>query len=165
MKNLLLTLLLTITNFLTFAQDYPRIETDSTGKKIVIMTYEQAQKIDNTFELIKLLEKAGAECDNLTLSYVKVIDTLNKQVRLLETDINLYKGQVVDKNKQIDNLQERLSNCETNQSLCDEQISKRNKQIDLLNEEITTLKVKRNVGWGVGIGGVFLGILIIIAGK
>lgn len=165
MKNLLLTLLLTITNFLAFGQDYPRIETDSTGKKIVIMTYEQAQKIDNTFELITLLEKAGAECDNLTLSYVKAIDTLNKQVRLLEIDINLYKGQVVDKNKQIDNLQQRLNNCEDNQAACDEQISKRNKQIDLLNEEITTLKVKRNVGWGVGIGGVVLGILIIIAGK
>ena len=66
-------------SFLTFSQKYPRIEKDSLGNKFVIMTYEQAQKIDNTFELVNLLEKAGAECDSLSLSYVKVINKLEKQ--------------------------------------------------------------------------------------
>ena len=71
-------------SFLTFSQKYPRIEKDSLGNKFVIMTYEQAQKIDNAFELVNLLEKAGAECDSLSLSYVKVISKLEKQVFQLE---------------------------------------------------------------------------------
>ena len=53
MKNLLfiLTLLLSLTSF--SQKSYPRIEKDSLGNKIVIMTYEQAQKVDNSFELLK----------------------------------------------------------------------------------------------------------------
>lgn len=165
MKNLIITILFLITALTTFSQDYPRIETDSLGRKLVVMTYEQAQKIDNTFELVKLLEKAGAECDSLTLSYVKVIDNLKKQVKLLESDITLYKGQVVDKDKQIENLQARLKNCEDNKEACDEQLNVRDKQIGLLNEEISTLKTKRNIGWGVGIGGVILGVILVIVGN
>lgn len=164
MKKILAILFFFIVN-VTYSQNYPRIETDSTGKKLVVMTYEQAQKIDNAFELITLLEKAGAECDSLTLSYVKVIDNLKKQVKLLESDITLYKGQVVDKDKQIENLQTRLKNCEDNKAACDEQINVRDKQIGLLNEEISTLKMKRNIGWGVGIGGVILGVIFVIVGK
>ena len=82
------------------------------------MTYEQAQKIDNAFELVNLLEKAGAECDSLSLSYVKVISKLEKQVFQLETDLTLYKGQVIDKDNQIDNLTQRLKNCEDDSKLC-----------------------------------------------
>lgn len=165
MKNLILTILFLITTLTTFSQDYPRIETDSLGRKLVVMTYEQAQKIDNTYELVKLLEKAGAECDSLTLSYVKVIDNQKKQIRLLESDVNLYKGQVIDKNRQLENLQSRLNNCEESKTTCDQQIVVRDKQIGLLNEEISTLKMKRNIGWGVGIGGVILGVILVIVGK
>ena len=165
MKQLILVFLISMMSFFGFSQDYPRIEIDSTGKKLVVMTYEQAQKIDNAFELLSLLEKARIECDNLTLSYVKVIDELKNQVSLLEIDVNLYKGKVIDKDRQIENLQERLNNCEIIKSTCDQQIEIRENQIVLLNEEITTLKVKKNIGWGVGIGGVILGVIILIVGN
>lgn len=149
-------------SFLTFSQKYPRIEKDSLGNKFVIMTYEQAQKIDNTFELVNLLEKAGAECDSLSLSYVKVINKFEKQVSQLETDLILYKGQVIDKDNQIVNLTQRLKNCEDDSKLCNDQISVRDKQITLLNDEVSTLKKKRNIAYGVGIGGTILGILLAI---
>lgn len=158
----LLTLIISIITLVSFGQDYPRIETDSTGKKLVIMTYEQAQKVDNAFELLTLLEKAGAECDSLTLSYIKVIDGLKKQSILLEGDIKLYKNQIVDKDNQILNLQDRLNNCENNIKSCDEQISTRNDQINLLNDEIKTLKTKRNIAYGTGIVGIIGGILLVI---
>lgn len=162
MKNIIFSLIFIMTYFIGLSQSYPRIETDSTGKKLVIMTYEQAQKIDNAFELLKLLEKAGSECDSLTLSYIKVIDGLKKQVSLLEIDVNLFKGQAIDKDRQISNLTERLGNCEADKKTCDEQISTRNSQISLLNDEIGTLKTKRNIAYGVGIGGIIGGILLVI---
>jgi chromosome segregation ATPase len=148
--------------FTVFSQTYPRIEKDSTGRKFVIMTYEQAQKIDNAFELLNLLEKAGSECDSLTLSYVKVIDNLEKQVVLLEGDIKLYKDQIKDKDNQVSNLNQRLSNCEKDVKLANEQIGIKDNQIVLLNNEISTLKTKRNIAYGAGIGGVILGILVVI---
>ena len=158
----LLTILFFIITSISYSQDYPRIETDSTGKKLVVLTYEQAQKIDNAFELLTLLEKAGAECDSLTLSYIKVIDGLKNQASLLEVDVKLYKKQVIDKDKQIENLQERLNNCENIKSTCDQQISLRDKQIVLLDDEIKTLKTKRNISYGVGIAGIIGGILLVL---
>lgn len=162
MKNIISIILITLFSTFAFTQNYPRIETDSTGLKLVVMTVEQAQKIDNAFELLQLLEKAGTECDSLNLSYVKVIDGLKKQVSLLEVDVNLYKGQITDKDKQLDNFNQRLSNCETSNQLCDQQISIRDEQIGLLSKEIKTLKTKRNIAYGAGIGGVVLGILLVI---
>ena len=162
MKNLILLTLLSMFSFLSLGQSYPRIETDSTGKQLVVMTLEQAQKIDNAFELLKLLEKAGNQCDSLTLSYVKVIDVLKRQTTLLEVDLNLYKGQVIDKDKQLSNLNERLANCEKDASECDKQISVRDEQIVLLNDEIKTIKTKRNIAYGVGVVGIIGGILLVL---
>lgn len=164
MKKILF-LLTFLISLISFSQTYPRIEKDSTGRKIVILTYEQAQKIDNAFELLSLLEKAGAECDSLTLSYVKVINKLENQVILLESDVKLYKNQVFDKDSQILNLQQRLNNCENNSKMCDDQIIIRDKQIVLLNEEISTLKTKRNIAYGAGVGGIILGILVVLFAK
>lgn len=162
MKNILLISIFLISSFISLGQVYPIIETDSTGRKLVVMTYEQAQKVDNAFELIILLEKAGAECDSLTLSYVKVIDGLKRQVSLLETDVTLYKGQVLDKDRQISNIQQQLNNCEESKLACDSQITIRDNQIKLLNNEIKTLKTKRNIAYGVGIAGVIGGILLVL---
>lgn len=154
---ILITFLVSLTSF---TQSYPRIEVDSTGKKFVIMTYEQAQKVDNAFELLNLLEKSRFECDSLTLSYVRVVDNLERQIVLLELDINLHKDQITDKDNQITNISQRLSNCESDVALSNKQIGIRDNQIKLLDEEISSLKTKRNIAYGAGIGGVILGILV-----
>lgn len=161
MKNILLILSLMI-SMLTFSQSYPRLETDSTGKKYVVFTYEQAQKIDNSFELISLLQKAGSECDSTVLSYIKVVDKLEKQVKELETNIILHKGQIKDKDNQISNLTERLKNSENDTKLCQEQIKTRDNQIELLNGEISTLKTKRNVAYGTGAIAIIIGVLVVV---
>ena len=59
MKKILITMMLVLSSVLAFSQtDYTRIETDSLGKKVVVMTIEQAQKIDNNLEILQLMEKA-----------------------------------------------------------------------------------------------------------
>lgn len=162
MKRLILLLGL-LTSFCAFSQKYPRIEIDSSGQKVVVMTYQQAQKIDNSFEMLRLLEKANIDCDSLSLSYIRVIDQYKNRVVLLETDLLLYKNQVVDKDLQLLNLQTRLQNCELSSQISDKQIEIREQQIGLLEDEVKSLKIKRNISYGVGIAGVIAGILLLFA--
>ena len=165
MKKLLITMMLVLSSVLAFSQtDYPRIETDSLGQKVVVMTIEQAQKIDNNLEILQLMEKAQLQCDSLNMSYIKVIDNQGKQISLLELDIKHLKEQVNSKDEQITNLQKRLSNSEDTNKLCEEQKLNHEKQVDILNDEIRRQKTHKVVGFIVGgigtIGGILLAILL-----
>ena len=57
MKKLLTTILLALSFAASGQIDYPKVETDSLGQKIVIMTIEQAQKLDNSSDLLVLFGK------------------------------------------------------------------------------------------------------------
>ena len=165
MKKILITMMLVLSSVLTFSQtDYPRIETDSLGKKVVVMTIEQAQKIDNNLEILQLMEKAQLECDSLNMSYIRVIDNQGKQISLLELDIKHLKEQLNSKDEQITNLQTRLSNSETTNKLCEEQKLNYEKQVDILKDEVRKQKNHKIVGFIVGgvgtLGGILLAILL-----
>lgn len=160
MKKFILIITLLISSMFLTAQDYPRIEIDSLGRKVVVMTIEQAQKIDNNFEIVELLKRQGSECDSLNVAYLKVIDNYKKQVALLELDVNNLKLQISDKDIQISNLQERLSNSETSNKLCDEQKAKYDESVACLKKEIRKQKIQKIIGFGVGVVGVVGGFLL-----
>ena len=165
MKKILITMMLVLSSVLAFSQiDYPRIETDSLGKKVLVMTIEQAQKIDNNLEILQLMEKAQLECDSLNLSYIRVIDNQNKQISLLGLDIKHLKEQINSKDEQITNLQTRLSNSEKTNKLCEEQKLNYEKQVDILKDEVRKQKNHKIVGFIVGgvgtLGGILLAILL-----
>ena len=165
MKKFILTLILIVNSIFVFSQDYPRIETDSTGRKLLVMTIEQAQKVDNNFEIVKLLERQGFECDSLNIAYLKVIDNYKKQVDLLELDVKSLREQLLNKDLQISNLQERLSNMETTNKLCEDQKINDQESIKLLKKEVRKQKFQKFIGFGVGVIGVlgstllYLGVL------
>lgn len=162
MKNILLSIFLLL-NWCFLSQNvYPKIFVDSSGQKLVIFTYQQAQKIDNNFELLMLLEKKGSECDSLNLGYLRVIDNLENQNRLLNSSMSLLKDQSIDKNTQIRNLQDQLSNCEKISKDCDSQIKIRDEQIVLLKKELKTVKRKRNITYASGILGTISAILLVV---
>jgi peptidoglycan hydrolase CwlO-like protein len=165
MKKILITMMLVLSSVLAFSQtDYPRIETDSLGKKVVVMTIEQVQKIDNNLEILQLMEKAQLECDSLNMSYIRVIDNQGKQISLLELDIKHLKEQLNSKDEQITNLQTRLSNSETTNKLCEEQKLNYEKQVDILKDEVRKQKNHKIIGFIVGgvgtLGGILLAILL-----
>ena len=83
MKKLLIIPILLL-SFLSFSQDYPKIELNDKGQKVVVFTLEQAQKIDNDLEVYALLKVARIQCDSLNLSYVKVIDEQRNQIVILK---------------------------------------------------------------------------------
>jgi len=159
----LLTVMLTIFSLISFSQiDYPRIETDSLGKKIVIMTIEQAQKIDNNFEILALLTRQGSECDSLNSAYLKVIDNQGNQISLLELNVKKLKEQIKDKDSQIVNLQTRLVNEESSNKLCEKQKENDATEIKILKHEITRQKMKKVIGFVVGAAGIVGGVLLVI---
>lgn len=158
-------MMLVLSSVLAFSQiDYPRIETDSLGQKVVVMTIEQVQKIDNNLEILQLMERAQLECDSLNLSYIRVIDNQNRQISLLELDIKHLKEQINSKDEQITNLQTRLSNSETANKLCEEQKLNYEKQVDILKDEVRKQKSYKIIGFIVGgagtLGGILLSILL-----
>jgi len=164
MKKLILVLILTLSSIVSFSQgiDYPRIEKDSLGRKVVIMTIEQAQKVDNNLEIVNLLTKQGSECDSLNTAYLKVIDKQGKQISLLELDIKTLKSQINDKNIQITNLQTQLKNETESNNLCDDQKKLKDEEIKLLKKEVRRQKIQKVVGFIVGGVGVVGGVLLVI---
>ena len=55
MKRLIL-LLFMIISFNLFSQDYPKIELNEKGEKVVVFTFEQAQQIDNDLDLLDIVK-------------------------------------------------------------------------------------------------------------
>lgn len=153
MKKIILSLLFIIFSVIVYSQGYPRIETDSLGHKFVVMTIEQAQKIDNNFELLNLLKKQGFECDSLNLYYLRVIDNYGRQVALFELDINTLRELVGDKDRQILNLTEQLTNITRTDSLCEQQKLNNEEEIKVLKKEVKTQKIKKLIGYCVGLLG------------
>ena len=163
MKKFILLVMLIMSSLVSFSQtEYPKIETDSLGNKIVIMTIEQAQKIDNNLEILKLLERQGTECDSLNTAYLKVIDNMGKQISLLELDVKKLKEQIADKDAQIANLQTRLSNMEESNKLCEDQKKNKDEEIKLLKKEVRRQKLQKVVGFVVGVAGVVGGIVLVL---
>lgn len=150
-------------SILSFSQiTYPRIEKDSLGNKVVIMTIEQVQKIDNNLEILNLLNLQGLQCDSLNTAYLKVIDNLGKQVSLLELDVKKLKEQIKDKDSQIANLQLQLTNSEMNSQLCDEQKGLKDKEVTVLKKEVRKQKLQKFVGFGVGLAAIVGSIYLLI---
>ncbi len=155
---LLLTLLL---SFYTYSQDYPKIELNSKGEKVVVFTLEQAQKIDNDLEILELMKVARVKCDSLNLSYIKVIDEQKGEIVILRKLNDELSKNEKDKDKQISNLSEQNSNLQKNIDLCNKENGNKDKEIEGLNDDIKKVKWK-SLGGGF-VAGVVLTLLAIVA--
>jgi peptidoglycan hydrolase CwlO-like protein len=162
MKNLFFLLLLFI-SLVSFSQEYPKIELNNKGEKVVVFTLKQAQKIDNDLEIYELLKVSRIKCDSLNLSYVKVIDEKNNQIVLLKSINSETDKQVVDRDKQIKLLVEQIKNLQTNIDLCDKQKVNNQEQIDGLKKDLREMKWK-SIGGGF-IGGVVLTLIAVLVTK
>ena len=74
-------------SFVSTSQEYPKIEHNKRGEKLVVFTLEQAQKIDNDLEILSLLEKSSIQCDSLNLSNARTIDAQARQIEFLDKGI------------------------------------------------------------------------------
>lgn len=162
MKSLLLVFMLLLSS-LSFSQEYPKIELNDKGEKVVVFTLEQAQKIDNDLEIYDLLKVARIKCDSLNISYVKVINEQNNQIVLLKNINKENEKQIDDKDKQINLLVEQSKNLQKNIDLCDKQKVNNQEQIDGLKKDLRKMKWKGLTGGF--IGGVVTTLILVLFTK
>jgi predicted RNase H-like nuclease (RuvC/YqgF family) len=146
-------------SFVSTSQEYPKIEHNKRGEKVVVFTLEQAQKIDNDLEILSLLEKSSIQCDSLNLSNARTIDAQARQIEFLDKGILVLEEQVKDKDLQIENISTRFKNLEKNNKICDEQKTIKERQISKLKLDLKKEKAK---SWLLGGSGIAIGILAIL---
>lgn len=165
MKNLIILLFGLIISVNSFSQiDYPRYEVDSLGQKVVVMTIEQAQKLDNNSELLELFEQLNTQIGNYDSVCVQTINDKNRVISEQKVLIDQLKSNLDTKDAAITNLQNQVLKYQENEILFNSQITNLNDQIRIKDDKIKDQKIKMIVGGsisGVSIIGLILGILFI----
>ena len=152
--------MLVLISFLSYSQEYPKIELNQKGEKVVVFTLSQAQKIDNDLEILNILEKSKIQCDSLNVSYIKIFDEQNHHIVLLEKNVSELNLQIMDKDSQINNLSTQVKNLEESNKICEEQKCIKDKQMDGLKDDLKKEKIKKWLFGGVGLAVGILAILI-----
>lgn len=156
----ILIIFFTLIYTLSFTQnEYPKIELNDKGEKVVVFTLNQAQKIDNDLEILSILEKSKIDSDSLNLSYIKVINSQNAQIILFEKSISELEYKTKDKDTQINNLYTQIENLNESNRMCDNQKSNKDIQIQNLQNDLEIEKTKK---WLFGGSGIIIGILTIL---
>jgi hypothetical protein len=161
LKYIILALMMTIFSLIALSQDYPRIEIDKNGKKTVVFTIEQAQRIDSDLEIYELLKKSRIQCDSLNIASVRLIDALNQKVVICEKAISELSAQYADKERQVALLQSQDDNQKESIKLLEEQKCIKDKQIKDLREDVEKQKRNRWIFGGIGLA---IGLLFSFAG-
>lgn len=165
MKKILIIIFLMIST-ISFSQgiEYPRYEVDSLGQKVLVMTIEQAQKLDNNSELLELFEQLNTQIGNYDSICVQAINDKNVVISNQKVLIGELKNSLDTKDSSIVNLQNQVTKYQVNEVIFNDKIENLNYQIKLKDEKIRQQKTKMIIGGGIGgvsIVGLILGILFI----
>jgi len=143
----------------SFAQSgYPKFDTDSTGQKLVVLTIEQAQALDNNTDLLFMFEKLNSQIGNYDSICLKVVNEKEKVIASQTVQINNLKSALQNKDQQITNLQMTIAEQNLKIGKYEEELKNNKDEIALHKKEIS--RVKRNYVIGGGIGGFILGIVL-----
>jgi peptidoglycan hydrolase CwlO-like protein len=156
---ILLTLLLTMSSFAQI--DYPRIEKDSLGQEVVIMTIEQAQVIDNKLELLSLFENLNIQINNYEVICVKIINEKEEIIAKQDIQIKNLKDLNSNKDDQIENLKSQIVNYQVKETMWSEEILNKDKEIKLHKEKIDKQRNRMILGGSIG-GAIISGLIAII---
>jgi|688.fasta_scaffold08041_17 hypothetical protein len=154
MKKIFITLLIFLSYLTCIGQNtksfpqYYILEGDTVG---IILSIEQAQKIDNDIEILKLLQTLSIECDSLDTYYIKIINGLEDVIVIYELKIQNLTEQSELKNQEIIKLKELISLREKQLILSDNQKKNDSLIIKGLKKDITKLKTKNVVTLTTGI--------------
>jgi SMC interacting uncharacterized protein involved in chromosome segregation len=144
--------------------DYPKFETDSNGQQVLVMTIEQAQALDNSTDLLALLEKQSTQIGSYDSICVKVINDKEQVIASQKMEIAKLKESINNKDLQIKALQGEVAAYLKKILILEEQVANRQQVIDEKNLQLRKMKTKMVVGGlggGVAIIGLILGLLVI----
>jgi hypothetical protein len=144
--------------------EYPRYEVDSLGQKVIVLTIEQAQKLDNNSDLLLLLEKYAQQIAEYDSICVKTVNDKQKVIDLQKVEIKTLKENLAIKDKEIENLQKRVNEYIIKEAFWTEQMKLKDETIEIKDKQIRGLKGKMiwgGVGGGVAIIGLILGLVLV----
>jgi hypothetical protein len=141
--------------------DYPRYIIDSLGKKVVVMTIEQAQILDNKAELLYLFEKLNSQMGEYDTVCIRVIN--EKEIVIAEQDVQIKMLQELNDNKdaQIENLKEQIFNYQVKEVLWQEELDNKNSEIDIHLDKIKDMRKKMIIGSIIN-GVVIIGLIFLL---
>jgi hypothetical protein len=159
MKKLALLIIIIFFSLRGYSQiEYPRYEKDSLGQTIVLLTVEQAQKLDNNTDLLSLFRKLDAQLLDYDSLCIRVIGDKDNIIAKQTVQINSLKETLTVKGAEIDNLQKRINEKDSEIANLNSEIKNKNDEIDLHKDEMRKGKTKAFL-LGAG-GGFFTGIIL-----
>ena len=163
MKNILLSIIL-IFSFLscksaTNQDTLPRFLINGSDTAVVL-SLEQAQKLDSDEELLLLLKKSKINCDSLGNYYIKVIDDKNVTISLLKIKILKGESEAIILNRIISKLKADISKYEENELLYEKELKNNKTANNVLVKEIKRQKFRKVIAW---ISTSAIGILYIVS--
>ena len=137
---------------------YPRIEKDSLGQEVVVMTTKQAMMLDNNSDLLRLYEQLGVDVNNYENSCIKVIDGQNKVIAILKLNVDNLKSQIDIKDEKVKTLQYQVADYIIKVGILEKEVYNRQSLADEKSKQLRKLKTKMIFG-GVGGGLIIIGLV------
>jgi chromosome segregation ATPase len=165
--SLIVGLVLSLSAYSQYSQpkiDYPKFETDSNGQQVIVMTIEQAQSLDNSTDLLALLEKQSTQIGQYDSVCVRVINDKEQVIASQKMEIVKLKESIDNKDQQIKSLQGEVDAYLKKILILEEQVTNRQQVIDEKNLQIRKMKTKMifgGVSGGVAIIGLILGLVVL----
>jgi uncharacterized protein (DUF3084 family) len=127
----------------TYSQiSYPKFDVDSLGQKVVVLTVEQAQALDNNTDLLVLFEKLNGQIGTYDSVCLKVVNQKDSVIASQEVQINNLKNKLRVKDEKIANLQAEISKQEALVITLNSKITNKDAEIALHKGEIHNVKKK-----------------------
>lgn len=140
--------------------EYPRIETDSLGQRVVVMTVQQAQRLDNDTDLLAEFKKLADANELEKIAYIKVIDANEKVIASQKVEISKLNETIAGKSNEINELKNRINEYAVNNSILNTKFIVSQKLVDEKDKQLKKLKTKMVIG---GIGGALAIIVLVVA--
>ena len=164
--SLMVGLVLSLSAFSQYSKpiEYPKFETDSNGQQVIVMTIEQAQALDNSTDLLALMERANSQIGQYDSVCVKVINDKEEVIASQKLEIAKLKESLNNKDQQIKALQGEVAAYLKKILILENEVANRQQVIDEKNLQIRKMKTKMvfgGIGGGVAIIGLVLGLLLV----
>jgi hypothetical protein len=129
---------------------YPRFETDSLGRKVIVMTIPQAMKLNNNSDLLEKFEAQDIKMKEYENLCVKVISEKDVVIAKLNLTVSKQEGQLLVKDEKIESLQGEILGWMKRNSILEKQLANRQGVIDEKDKQLGRLKTKMIIGGGLG---------------
>ncbi|CAG7580279.1 MAG: hypothetical protein SLAVMIC_00336 [uncultured marine phage] len=140
--------------------EYPKYiftETDT----FVVFTMEQAQKIDNDYELLVMLEDLADHQEIGDSAFIKVINDQEQQIALLKVEVEALKDVGDDKDTVISKLNDQIELYKSNEEKYEQELVNKDKIIEEKDKQIKKHKRQKLFG-GIGGGAAIITLVVLL---